>query len=203
MIGWIRGRVLEVWAQEALVETGGLGYTLEMGANQLLWMKAHQGQVVERHVYTVMREDGIRLFAFDSLAKRELFDKLLSVSGVGPKAAMSILDLLEPEQFISCILAQDERPFLQAPGIGKKIASRLLLELKDKFKHTEVLDLSPKSGTKAGAAQTQRMVLAEARSALVNLGFMEKEADKVLKKHLESSAGLDELIRLCLQDLKQ
>jgi len=200
MIAWLQGRVVSVTESEAILDVQGVGYNLQIGANQSRELSAQQGQVIERSIYTLVREDALKLFSFDGPEKRELFAKLLSVSGVGPKAALSIMDLFEPDQLVSCVALEDERAFQQVPGIGKKTAQRLLIDLKDKLKD-HAASVQPRSGPVKG--NPARVMLMDARSALVNLGFMEKEADKVIHKHLDSQVGLDELIRLCLLELKK
>ncbi|MDT8445895.1 MAG: Holliday junction branch migration protein RuvA [bacterium] len=202
MIGWIKGRLVEVLASEALIDVGGVGYALLMGPAQLLELKSRRGEEVERYVVTLMREDSLRLFGFPTALQRELFDKLLGVSGVGPKAAMAILDLFEPDQLVFTVENQDERPFTQVPGIGKKTAQRILLDLKGKLKDLGGLSLSAPTRT-IGIDNGAVGHLSDARSALINLGFADKEADRVLKKFIGSEVPLDELIRLALAELKQ
>lgn len=207
MIGWIKGNLIEVFSGEAIIEAGGVGYSLLMGPTQLLELKPKLGQEVERYVVTLMREDSLRLFGFPTALQRELFEKLLSVSGVGPKAALAILDLFEPDQLVFAVENQDERPFTQVPGIGKKTAQRVLLDLKGKLKDLGAgLGAAPKgldSFSPRGAQGPEGGLLADARSALMNLGFAEKEADKVLQKHIGSEVDLDDLIRLALSELKK
>jgi len=199
MIGWMQGKLLSVTDQEAMLNVAGVGYCLQIGPNQARELSGLIGESVERFVYTLVREDALKLFGFDGPEKRELFAKLLSVSGVGPKAALSIMDLFEPDQLVSCVALEDERAFQQVPGIGKKTAQRLLIDLKDKLKN----QVATQPHSKKATGSPERVLLLEARSALVNLGFIEKEADKVIHKHLDSQIGLDELIRLCLLELKK
>ena len=201
MIAWLQGRLAALEEGEAVLEVGGVGYSVLVGPNQQMELKSRIGSEVEFHIYTLVREDAIKLFGFGDPAKRRLFEKLLSISGVGPKAAEMILDLFDPGQLIYAVQAQDPSAFTKVPGIGKKTAQRILIDLKGKLDHLAILP--PPSKVQGDLDLGGSSLLSDAKSALVNLGFGEKEADKVLAKQVGSEVGLNELIRRCLNELKQ
>ncbi len=209
MISWLRGRVMNVEGNEVTINTGNIGYCVYLGENRLLEMGIQKDQEVELVVYTIVREDDIRLFGFDSFLNRTIFSVMLGVSGIGPKAAISIVDNLEPTQVVTAIQHGDYNPFLSISGIGKKTAQRIVLDLQGKL-DTNLKEMVADNATapepanrKTGETVSQFKILEDAKSALSNLGFTEREADKVLKQHIKSGLSLDEIIRKSLAELRQ
>jgi Holliday junction DNA helicase RuvA len=140
MIGYLKGRI--VWHQEnrIIINVNGVGYLVEVTDPACIPVT---GEVMETYVYTHVREDAISLYGFKGMEERELFTRLLSVSGIGPKAALNILSTLDYNKFINAVLTENIPLLKQIPGIGQKTAQRLVLELKNKvndltFDHTTI-----------------------------------------------------------------
>jgi len=151
-----------------------------------------------------VREDGIELFGFASETELSSFKMLISVSGVGPKAAMSILSLLTPEKFALAVCTEDKKTIAKANGIGPKTAARVILELKDKLmkEHAgEDFSKMPSDFGNTSAKTGTRGKLSEATDALVVLGYSRAEAANVLKDIPTDTLELEEIIRLCLKKL--
>ena len=207
MISWLKGRVLDIDENEVTIDTGNIGYRVHIGENRLLQMGIEKESEAEMVIYTIVREDEIRLFGFDSFFSRKIFDILLSVNGVGPKAAISILDCLEPQQIVMSIQNGDHTPFLTISGIGKKTAQRIILDLQGKMEKLEMPGNQDSPGTVSSVHQKNQAnhigLVADAKSALSNLGFTDKDADRVVRKHLKPGLGLNEIIRKSLADLQQ
>ena len=207
MISWMRGRVLNIDGNSITINTGNIGYNVFLGENRLSKMEIGLNQEVELVIYTHVREDEIRLFGFDTFFARSVFLILLGVNGVGPKAALNIIDKLDPKQVIIAIQTGDFSLFQQVSGIGKKTAQRIVLDLQGKIdsKMMDQVDLSniKKNDADFTRNEKQTRIVEDAKSALSNLGFSEKEADRAVRKHLGKQATLDEVIRKALIDLRQ
>jgi Holliday junction DNA helicase RuvA len=209
MIAWLKGRILHIEKNEITVNTGNIGYSVFIGENRLLQMGVQKDKEIELVIYTLVREDEIRLFGFDSFLSRSVFMILLSVNGIGPKAAANIIDKLEPNTIIAAIKKGDHFPFLAVSGIGKKTAQRIILDLQgklDSFVTDQVgseveMDKQPKGNEPEQL--TPLKLIKDAKSALSNLGFTDREADRVVRQHLNPGISLDEIIRKSLAELRQ
>jgi len=172
MIGFLRGHVHHKDLNHALLDVGGVGYLVKMPLPDLARM-GERGSEVELWVHTHVRESAIDLFAFlqdDSLA---LFEKLISVSGVGPKVALALLSGMEADELVGAILAEDEVRITRVQGVGKKTAARIVLDMKDRLKRE---GLSSKATTPVvGGA------MADLESALTNLGYKPAKVERALK----------------------
>lgn len=167
MIAHLRGRLLFKTPQNAVVEAAGVGYEVAISIPTFTALPA-EGEEVALLVHTHVREDALALFGFTTATEKRLFEKLLSISGIGPKLAITVLSGLPPERLIAAIHGQDHATLTRIPGVGKKTAERIVLELKDKLK-----DLAP--ATIAGASTP---VSEDVLSALVNLGYTRPVAQK-------------------------
>jgi Holliday junction DNA helicase RuvA len=222
MIGYLAGKVLDHSDGKLLVavgspETGGtVGYAVLIPENG-----SHIGLVpgspVELFIHTHVREDALDLFGFRSAAEKDLFLTLLSVSGIGPKLSLNILSGAEPGQLITAILKADKAFLGRVPGIGKKTAERIVLELSDKIQKkmdAGVYDqLKPATGaTAAGAASYvgagkygQNTLVRDAASALVGLGYREQDAVELLNKLMQEAETppqkVEDLIRSALRQM--
>jgi len=165
MIASLRGRVLARRLDGVVLDVGGVGYLLH--TTQRALRKAQGGQEVALDTYLHVREDALQLYGFSEPAERELFELLLSVSGVGPKVALAILSGSTPKDLRRAIALGDETRFVAIPGIGKKTAQRIVLELKEKLGPVDV----------GGEAPAEDLV---ARDALVELGYSVPEAERAL-----------------------
>lgn len=169
MIATLSGILVAKSGQNAIVEAAGVGYRLMMPAPDLGSLPP-VGEQVRVFTYLQIKDDAMNLYGFESAAKKDLFSQLIGVSNVGPKAAMNILSHLTPDQLAQAIMTEDFALISGAPGVGRKTAQRLVLELKEKLGFNEVLTVA---GGPASA-------LAQAREALVNLGYDTREAAAAL-----------------------
>ena len=168
MIARLRGTPVVRGADTVVLDVSGVGYLLH--ATPRVVRAARDGEEVTVETYLHVREDALQLFAFADLAERELFEHLLSVSGVGPKVALSIVSGSSPQELHRAIVLEDTARFQAIPGIGKKTAQRVVLELKEKL----AADVGPIPITAARGAESV------ARDALVELGFSPAEAEQAL-----------------------
>jgi len=183
MIGMLRGKVWEIQSERLVLDVQGVGYLLTVPYGLLAKSCSGQDLVVYTHV--VMREDDISLYGFSSLEEKQLFLEMLSVSGIGPKAAISLLSTFGAVQIESAIVSENLNLLTKVPGIGKKTAQRLILELKEKFKghvsfptgEESFSDLSP-------------LTQSEALQTLLALGFGLDEASQALNHVLKDSRDL-------------
>jgi Holliday junction DNA helicase RuvA len=196
MFHYIRGRVAMLDAGLAVLDCHGLGFALNVSGNTLSRLKI--GEDATLFVREAIREDAFDLFGFAQAEERRFFDMLLGVSGVGPKAAISILSAATPEALAMAIISGNEKALTLAPGIGKKIAQRVLLELKDKVSKElggTALDLG--GGVSGGTVGVSK--LADAASALAVLGYGNAEISAALKDVDMESMTLEEIIRGALK----
>jgi holliday junction DNA helicase RuvA len=165
MIAALRGRVIARRHDGVVVDVGGVGYLVN--ATQRALARAKRGEEVALDTYLHVREEALQLYGFAEPAERELFELLLSVSGVGPKVALAILSNSTPADLRRAIALEDETRFVAIPGIGRKTAQRIVLELKEKLGPVDV----------SGEAPVEELV---ARDALVELGYSIPEAERAL-----------------------
>ena len=195
MIASLRGTVLGVEADRATVETGGVGFALQAPATLLAKLSRDVGAEVFVYTYLHVRDDALQLFGFASSREREFFLTLIGVSGVGPKVGLAILSAYPVDQLEAAVMRGDTRKFEAIPGIGKKLAQRLMIELKDKVGP----DLSEVGVGAAGLADGEAAgTFVLARQALENMGLTLREAEEALKGAPEE-APLEELVRYALK----
>lgn len=196
MIGWLNGSIVDKHQPGKLVlNVHGVGYDVETSLNTFFQLEPEQG-VVGLHIHTVVREDALLLYGFLERQERELFRALIKVNGVGPKLAMSILSSITPNEFIQCILQEKAVFLMKLPGIGKKTAERLVVEMRDSLKQFSV---SGPGSLKPNLIMSEQD---EAASALEALGYKPQEALKAVKKVNDDSAkSCEQLIRDALQVL--
>ena len=198
MIGSIKGTVAYQAAEYCLVETaGGVGYRVFMPVSQLRALSV--GQSVRVLTYTAVREDAIQLYGFMTQQYYDLFTLLLSVSGVGPKGALGILGAAKPEDFYLAVQSRDIKMLTKLPGIGKKTAERMVLELKDKIGTLESAE-NDREFAEAVNGNSDSAAVNEAMAALSALGYSNSEILPVLRKIPDyGTLKRDELIRKALQ----
>lgn len=199
MIGKLKGRIEETGADHLVVDVGGVGYLVQ-ASSRTLSRAGGVGEAVVLFIETVVREDAIRLFGFLSAEEREWFRLLQTVQGVGAKVALALLSALAPGELSQAIVLQDKAAVSRTPGIGPKLAQRIVTELKDKA-GALTAPLPVAAGKIVRAPQG---VAAEAASALVNLGYsMSDAAGAVASALAELGEGtrLDALIRAALRQL--
>ena len=174
MIAHLRGRLFAKNPGQAIVEAGGVGYDVTISVPTFTALP-REGDEVALHIYTQVREDTLALFGFLQREEKRLFERLITVSGVGPKLAVTILSGLSAERTVAAIRAQDHATLTRIPGVGKKLAERLVVELKDKL---EDMAAAPVVGVTAPAAE-------DVLSALMNLGYQRPAAQKAIETAIE------------------
>ena len=195
MIGWLSGQIVDKHQLGKLViDVNGVGYDVETSLQTFFQLESHQGRI-GLHIHTVVREDALLLYGFLDKLERALFRALIKVNGVGPKMAITILSGITPPDFIQCIHDQNTSYLTKLPGIGKKTAERLMIEMKDSIKQFGSSDLG-QSMTKSVINLREQD---EAISALEALGYKQQEAIKVINKIDDGSKTCEQLIRQALQ----
>ena len=190
MIGSLRGTLASRGADgELVVEVGGVGYRVSVPTRTAAALGGPRSEVF-LHVHTHVREDAIVLYGFSHDDERRCFEALLGAHGVGPSLALSVLSALSPAALSTAVLEDDAETLCAVPGIGRKTAARLLIDLKSR------LDLPDLSATAAAAGSAR----AEARAALAELGYGPDEVRRALEGRRED-VGVEELLRLALRDL--
>jgi Holliday junction DNA helicase RuvA len=178
MIGRLQGILLEINETGVLVDVGGVGYELELPASTLLQM-AKTGTELVLHTHFVVREDAQHLYGFATVRDRSLFRLLLKVNGVGPKMALGLLSSMDVEMFVACVHNNDINALVKLPGVGRKTAERLLIEMRDRLANWEFTP-EPGSSPPVRKSASGNAVLQEAESALVSLGYRPQEASRAL-----------------------
>lgn len=189
MIAFLRGRVAARTGTACVLDVNGVGYRISMPTSALAALPA-EGELVTVLTYLQVREDEMSLFGFLDDADRELFEMLITVSGVGPKVALAVLSSLSVDSLVAALAAEDVAVISSVPGIGKKTAQRIIIELKDKL-------AGP--GAVATGAATATPAHAEARDALLAMGFAPAEASTALQG--VEGATSSELVKAALKRL--
>lgn len=204
MFYYINGKLAWLDTNFAVIDAGGVGYKMAISQNTYAAMPprhtVNEAPTVKLYSYMAVREDGIELFGFISEEELNAFKMLITVSGVGPKAAISILSQLSPAKLAIAICTEDRKSISQANGIGPKTAARIILELKDKLKNQFSKEDADKE-TQIISAATQNSKLGDAQDALSVLGYSKNEALSALKGIDTSTLELDEIIKLALKKL--
>ena len=200
MIGRITGTLLEKQPPELLIDVNGIGYEV-LAPMTSIYNLPSIGEQVTLHTHFVVREDAQVLFGFSDKQQRKLFRALIKVSGVGPKLALSILSGIEADSFVRSINEGDSVTLVRIPGIGKKTAERLVVEMKDRLKEWYVESELPLMATANPAPMKQGQWIQEAESALVTLGYKPTEAAKAISGIKEPVKGPEDLIRFALKGM--
>jgi Holliday junction DNA helicase RuvA len=197
MIAHLRGKLLVKYPNQAIVEAGGVGYDITISVPTFSELP-QAGAEVALHIHTHVREDALALYGFLRTAEKRLFEKLLSVSGIGPKLAITILSGMAADEMVGAIRAGDVARLTKIPGIGKKTSERMVLELRDKLP-------VPHAEGPAIAQPQLSAVEEDVLSALLNLGYQRTAAEKALTKAKEAtgSNGFDPLFRGALGALSK
>ena len=191
MIGSLRGRITSKTPPQLTVEVGGLGYELEAPMSTFFHLPA-VGQEVRLLTHLVVREDAHVLYAFGSEDERRLFRSLVKVSGVGPKIALALLSGISVTAFAECVQREDVAALTRVPGVGRKTAERLIVEMRDRLSVPQ----APDGAAMAAPAASPE---SEAYRALVALGYRPAEAARLLKSVGPGTHSTEELIRRALQ----
>lgn len=201
MIGQLRGIILEKQPPELLLEVNQVGY--EINAPMSTFYRLPEiGQEVTLFTHFIVREDAHLLFGFFSREERLLFRTLLKVNGVGPRLALTILSSIQPDEFVQCVLNNDTASLVRLPGIGKKTAERLIIEMRDKLSgwqdHAPV-ELNLLTPTSERSQRNQ--IVQDAVSALISLGYKPQEASRAVSKVDDGALTSEEIIRKALREM--
>ena len=200
MIYSVRGTLTHMEMNLIVVECGGVGYALRATSNTMS-AQPQVGQETMLYTHLSVREDAVELFGFATENERNCFEMLISVSGVGPKAALSILSTVTPEQFAICVATGDSKAFTASKGIGLKTAQRIVLELKDKITKEQLQGSAVSAGPGfSGGIEAGKGNYSEAISALVVLGYSQQQAARAVGS-LDPSLSAEDMIKTALRAL--
>lgn len=194
MIAWLKGELLEKQAPSLVLNVNGVGYELEAPMSTFYELPS-VGETTAVFVHMVVREDAQLLFGFTSKQQREMFRSLIRVNGVGPKVALAVLSTLSAQELMQCMANEDVAQLCRVPGIGKKTAQRLVVEMKDRLEK-EFGDVAIQDSTGEAHSNNTR----DAIDALVALGYKNADAGRVVKS-FDASLSSEELIRQALRTL--
>ena len=204
MIRFLRGEYLYYESGAIVLETpAGIGFRIFISDTSSLLTK-REGEEIEVYTYMQVKEDGMSLFGFATLDELSIFKKIISVSGIGPKGGISILSTLNREQLIMAVLDENSDLIAKAPGIGKKTAAKLVLELKDKFKLADALNgsISAADVAAAPASKADEGIISDAIAALVSLGYTSAESTKAVRAvQITEDMTVDRLLSLSLRNI--
>ena len=209
MFYYIEGKLAHLDYGFAVIDAHGVGYKMTITQTTYESMPPHhsvsEAPIVRLYTYLAVREDGIELFGFASENELEAFKLLITVSGIGPKAAISILSVFTPDKLFMTILNEDTKAIAKANGIGAKTAARIVLELKDKVSKSfaDIASAPAKSGTPTVNVPTGSSKLSDAQSALLVLGYTKSEVVAALRGVDISNKETDDIIRIALKNLSR
>ena len=198
MIAYLRGRVLTTTAETAIIDVNGVGY--EAYCSGGAFRKITVGEIAELHTYLQVKEDGVTLFGFADPKEKELFLKLITVSGVGPKMGIAVLAALSADEFAQAVAMADVKRLSTVKGLGKKTAEKIVLELHGKISAAEIMEVSGEPRVTEAPMAKLSAADEEAVSALMGLGFTKAESAQAVKKAREAGArSVEEVIMQALR----
>ncbi|MCJ8168003.1 Holliday junction branch migration protein RuvA [Atopomonas sediminilitoris] len=200
MIGRLSGTLLEKQPPHLLIDVAGIGYEVDVPMSTVYRLPP-LNSTVTLHIHMVVREDAQLLFGFYEKRERELFRELIRLNGVGPKLALTLMSGLEVDDLVRCVQAQDTSVLVKVPGIGKKTAERLLVELKDRFKAWESIPQMAPLVLPEPIEIPPASAQSDAVAALVALGFKPQEASKAVARIKDDELSSEELIRQALKGM--
>ena len=198
MIGRLQGTILEKQPPTILLDVQGVGYELEASMSTF-YNLPECGENIILHTHLVVREDAQLLYGFFSLIERMMFRNLIKISGVGPKLALTILSGMSAEDFTRCILEEDSKTLTKLPGVGKKTAERLVIELKDRLQKDDSIKLPGATDTGRAPLERQENPVNDAVSALISLGYKAQQASQMVRDLDVEDKSTEDIIRAALQ----
>lgn len=186
MIAFVKGIIEDITDENVVIDVNGVGYNVKISADTASKLPGY-GEVIKLYTYTSVREDAFWLYGFLTRSDLEIFKKCITVNGIGPKGALSILSIMDADSLRFAIMSQDAKAIAKAPGIGAKTAERLILDLKDKIKIDDTLIQKEINQTQNGNTFADSAVKTEAVEALVSLGYGRTESIKAVN----SIEGID------------
>ncbi len=198
MIGSLRGTIAEKHPPVLLIDVNGVGYEVLASMNTF-YQLPDVGQEITLCTHLVVREDALILYGFHEVRERMLFRTLIKINGVGPKMALAILSSVDPDAFVICVNQNDIASLTRIPGVGKKTAERLIVEMRDRLSDWQMRDMhlsesDVKSDSITGATQ-------DAISALIALGYKAQEASRLISKMASQNLSSEEMIRMALKSI--
>jgi Holliday junction DNA helicase RuvA len=204
MIAHLSGILLSKQATSVILDVGGVGYEVTIPISTFYELE-EPGSKVQLRIYTHVREDALQLYGFKTARERELFLRLISVSGIGPKLGITLLSGMSADEMIASIRTNNLARLTLIPGVGRKTAERLVMELRDKIAMLSSPELEEEFGERAGkpVAPTEDVVRADALSALVNLGYQRSAAEKAITAALTEGGeiSVESILRRTLRRL--
>ena len=201
MVSYVRGELVAIEEEKVIIDVNGVGFGIFMPAQSMNYLPMI-GEEVRLHTYMNVREDAIQLFGFLTKDDLKVFKLLIGVSGIGPKGGLSILSQLSPDDLRFAVMANDAKAIAKAPGIGKKTAEKLIIELKDKLSIEDVLNKVDDGETVVTASGASNEIQAEAVQALVALGYGNTESMKAVKKvQMDEDTTVEEVLKLALMNM--
>lgn len=202
MIGRLCGKILEKSPPFLLLDVHGVGYEVEAPMSTFYNLPLDKDAVVILHTHLLVRDDAHLLFGFARLTERSMFRTLIKINGVGAKMALAILSGMDADEFAQCILAEDANALTRLPGVGKKTAERLIVEMRDKLpKHDGGSELTARIDGKGRDPAEGESPKVQASSALVSLGYKPVEAARMVAVVESDGLATEEIIRLALKNM--
>ena len=201
MYSYIKGELVEISEDAIVVDNHGIGYNIRIPGSILDSLEGI-GQEIKIYTYTYIREDAMLLYGFLTRDDVNIFKLLIGVSGIGPKGALAILSVMTPDDLRFAVLGEDDKTIAKAPGIGKKTAQRLIIELKDKMDLEEAFDLKMEHAAEQSVGVQKNTVKNEAVQALVALGYSSAEATKAVKAvEITDETTVEEVLKGALKQM--
>lgn len=200
MISYIRGELAAVETEKVIVDVGGVGYGIYM-PGQAMGLLPQPGNEVKIHTYLNVREDAMQLFGFLTRDDLEVFKLVIGVSGIGPKGGLNILSQLSPDDLRFAVMAGDVKAISAAPGIGKKTAEKLIIELKDKLSIEDVLTHAAEGSAAAAVPVNNGGIQSEAVQALVALGYGSTESLRAVKQVELDNPTVEDVLKEALKKM--
>ena len=198
MISFIKGNIEILKENSLVIENNGIGYKINISGKLYTYLSKNR-ENIKLYTFMNVKEGDISLFGFLTLEELQLFEKLITVSGVGPKGAIALLNIMNPQEIISAIITSDIKTLSSGQGIGKKIAQRMVLELKDKVDIIDVINIKPETVEDIEENDTTKATL----EALLALGFTRQEILKVINGIEDKNIPVEKMISLCLRKINK
>ncbi|MFL0251761.1 Holliday junction branch migration protein RuvA [Clostridium neuense] len=200
MYEYIKGKFIGINKDYIVIENNGIGYKVFTSGNTMANMPK-SGEDVLIYLMQIVREDFIGLYGFYTQEELEMFNKLLTINGVGAKASLSLLSICTVDKLKYSIVTSDEKMLVKAPGIGKKMAQRIILELKDKINSQEMnIENLDNDAAYSSEEFDKNKKISDAKLALISLGYSEKEAGKAVDM-VDKNESIENIIKSCLKSL--
>lgn len=201
MVSYVRGELVAIEEDKVIVDVNGVGFGVFMPVQSMNYLPM-LGEEVKLYTYMNVREDALQLYGFLTRDDLKVFKLVIGVSGIGPKGGLSILSQMSPDDLRFAVMANDAKTIAKAPGIGKKTAEKLIIELKDKLDIEDVLNKTVDDSDVVILPNASNEVQAEAVQALVALGYGSTEATKAVKKvPIDEETTVEELLKVALKNI--